>query len=268
MLKPIRVILLFLLMFSMFFGSCGTKKELSIVFLSGANEYFSNYSLTKYKEYLENHYEGIRITILNAETELDKKNFPDLSPLSECDLALFFARRLTIDGEQLDYVKQYVNSGKPIIALRNSSHGFQNWLEFDNKVLGGNYQGQNEGSQPEPAALDMDNKRYPAGEAVGPIQYLEINPQYKNHPLLAGVTDFTSRYSLYKTSPVASDVQVLLTGTIPEVDKQPVAWTRDFNGARVFYVSLGGVQDFENENFIKMLTNAIFWASKSEIKLK
>jgi len=268
MIKPIRVTLLFLLMSFMFFGSCGNPKELNIVFLSGANEYFSNYSLTKYKKYLEDHYEGIRITILCAATELDKKNFPDLSPLTECDLALFFARRLTIEGEQLEYVKQYVNSGKPIIALRNSSHGFQNWLEFDQTVLGGNYHGHNEGSKPESAVLDAENKRYPAGEPVGPIQYLTVNPQNKNHPVLTGVNDFTSRYSLYKTSPVASDVQVLVTGTIPDVDKQPVAWTRDYNGARVFYVSLGGVQDFENENFIKMLTNAIFWASKSEIKLK
>jgi len=268
MIKPNRDILLFLLVFAMFIGSCSTKKELNIVFLSGANEYFSNYSLTKYKKYMEDHYEGIRITILSAENELDKKNFPDLSPLAECDLALFFARRLTIEGEQLDYVKQYVNSGKPIIALRNSSHGFQNWLEFDNKVLGGNYHGHNEGSKPESAAMDSENKRYPAGEPVGPLQYVKINPQNKNHPVLSGVIDFTSRYSLYKTSPVASDVQVLMTGTIPEVDKQPVAWTREYKGARVFYASLGGVKDFENEKFIKMITNAIFWATKREMKFK
>lgn len=35
--------------------------------------------------------------------------------------------------------------------------------------------------------------------------------------------------------------------------------TREHNGGRIFYTSLGVPEDFANENFRRMLTNAIFW---------
>ena len=66
---------------------------------------------------------------------------PGLEALDTCDVAVFFTRRLMIDGEDLARVKKYCESGRPIVAIRTASHGFQNWLEFDKLVLGGNYRG-------------------------------------------------------------------------------------------------------------------------------
>ena len=47
-----------------------------------------------------------------------------LENLESCDVALLFTRRLTIKGEQLERVKKYCQSGKPIVAVRTASHGF------------------------------------------------------------------------------------------------------------------------------------------------
>ena len=86
-----------------------------------------------------------------------------LEALDDCDVALFYTRRVTIDGEQLEAVKRYVNSGNPIVALRTTSHGFQNWLEFDKLVLGGNYHGHYPGG-PELTAIDSNGNHHSEGQ--------------------------------------------------------------------------------------------------------
>src|SRR6185436_7978388 len=96
---------------------------------------------------------------------------------------------------------------------------------------------------------------------------LTINTENKNHPVLKGVSNFTSKYSLYKTSPIAQDATLLLKGTTAE-GSEPVAWTRTYNGARIVYIALGGVQDFANPEFIRLLTNALIWAGDVKIKNK
>jgi type 1 glutamine amidotransferase len=40
-----------------------------------------------------------------------------------------------------------------------------------------------------------------------------------------------------------------------------MAWTHDYNGARVFY-TLGHPQDFETPAFRQLLLNAVDWALK------
>ena len=57
-----------------------------------------------------------------------------VSKLSTPDVAVFFTRRLKITGDQLDRVKITARQ-----ADRCDSHrsGFQNWLDMDKEVLGG-----------------------------------------------------------------------------------------------------------------------------------
>jgi type 1 glutamine amidotransferase len=243
----------------------GKREPFNVVLVSGSNEYFSAISLGKLKEYLEGKHEGTRCTILQAGGELNGKgeysDLAGLEVLNDCDVALFFTRRLTIDGEQLEQVKKYVNSGRPLIALRTTSHGFQNWLEFDKLVLGGNYQGHYPGN-PERSVVDVNGNRSPEGQPEGPTLEVRISKDAKNHPILDGVVDFESKYSLYKTSPVAPDVEVLMTGTIAGEKPEPLAWTRIYKGARICYIGLGGLQDFENPTFLRLVANALFWTGE------
>ena len=71
--------------------------------------------------------------------------------------------------------------------------------------------------------------------------------------------DFTtSAGSLYRNTPLQTNTTVLLTGAIPD-HTEPVAWTHDYQGARVFYTSLGHEKDFEDAAFRRLLVNAIHW---------
>jgi type 1 glutamine amidotransferase/nicotinamidase-related amidase len=221
------------------------NRPLKVVMLSGSDEYKSDESLPPFQKYLEERY-NVRCTVLKACGDAD---LPGLEALDNCDVALFFTRRLKITGDQLERVKKYCESGRPVVGVRTASHGFQNWLEFDKTVQGGNYTGH------------FGN---------GPSMKATIVPAAKSHPVLEGVSPtIKSIYSLYKTAPLAPDCEVVMTGSTPASSgTQPVAWTRVYRGARVFYTSMGGPQDFENAAFRRLMANALFWAANRKVESK
>jgi putative membrane-bound dehydrogenase-like protein len=212
------------------------NRPINVCLVSGSLEYRSDESLSALQKYLEEHY-PIKCSRAFRRTDDD---LPGLENLDTCDVMLLFTRRLTIRGEQLERIKKYCRSGKPMIAVRTASHAFQNWLALDREVLGGNYQNH---------------------YGQGPPTQVRMMPGVENHPILAGVKPFTSPGSLYRNSGLAADVHVLLEGTSAG-HTEPLAWTRLHNGGRVFYTSLGHPDDFKNENFIRILINALFWTTQ------
>ena len=138
-------------------------------------------------------------------------------------------------------IKKYCDSGKPILGIRTASHGFQNWLDMDKDVYGGNYKNHNPG---------------------GPKCEVSLVDKQKDDPILKGVKPYSSAASLYKNTDVAKDVTVLLTGTIPK-EREPLAWTRERKvnekSQRIFYTSLGHTDDFAEASFKRLLINAIGW---------
>jgi len=246
------------------------EKDLNIVFISGCNEYVSHITLKDFKKTLEDTYSNLRVTILQADGPLNVKgeysNLNGTEALADCDLLLTFVRRTTISGKAIEDIKNYVKSGKPLVALRTSSHGFQSWPEFDKDVLGGNYSLHFKG-EPEKRKLGPDGMAYTVGEPSGQPQKVTVDSLNKDHPVLEGIQDFVSKYSLYKTAPIAGDAKLLLTGKTSE-GSQPVAWTRDQNGRRVVYIALGGVQDWKNPIFVKLITNSLFWAADFKAERK
>ena len=231
--------------------------SLKVVFVSGSFEYDSDVSLGAYEGWLEANFD-VEVTLLKANGWED---LPGLEALETCDTALFFTRRLKIAGEQLERVKAYLDGGKPIVAVRTASHGFQGFLEFDAEVAGGNYKNH------------LQN---------GPSQELMVSKGAAGHPILEGVGRIRSIESVYRTGPLAPDTQELLRvktmdGKEPifwmrgkdkdgkDIYKDadhPAAWTREHKGGRVFYTALGGVEDFENAAFQRLIATALFWTAK------
>lgn len=220
-------------------ASDAAKAPLKVCLVSGALEYDSDASLTAQQEYLEKNF-NVRCTRAFRKTDTD---LPGLENLETCDVMLLFARRLKIDGEQLERVKKYCRAGRPIVGVRTASHAFQNWLELDGEVFGGNYKNHN----PE-----------------GPRCRIELTEKGKLHPILKGFQPYESAASLYKNTGLAKDTEVLLTGSIPG-NSEPIAWTRLHNGGQVFYTSLGHQRDFQNESFRRMLAYALFWSAKRSL---
>lgn len=260
-----------LLVFSVIFlFSCAEKKKpFHVGIISAANEYVTHITLNDYKERLLQKYPDMKISLLQGSGPLNAKDefsvLEGTEVLKKCDVVLVFARRTTFSGKALEDIRSYLDGGKPFVALRTASHGFQGWPEFDSLLLGGNYQGHYEG-EPE-KRIDSLGKRFPVGAPSGEEQSVKVNATLKDHPVLKGITDFKSKYSLYKTSPVAANTTLLLTGTTSE-GSEPVAWTRVYKGSRLVYIALGGLQDWKNPVFEQLVTNALFWVSDHPADLK
>jgi len=219
-------------------------EPLHIHMLSGAKEYRSEESLKILQRELKaNH----NVSITASWVSDGARDLPGLEHIPEADLLLVFARRMKLPEKQVAVIRRHWESGKPIVGIRTASHAFsrEDNQVFDHEVLGGNYQGHF-GSQP------VNVSAVP--EAV--------SAKAAGHPVLKDVGAFVSS-RLYKAGPLPDDTLVLQTGTIESKDAtEPVTWVHTHNGGRTFYTSLGVPEDFRNEDFRRMLINAIFWATK------
>ena len=182
-----------------------------------------------------------------------RDNLAGINLLDGADLAVISARRRVLPRDQVDALRKFVADGRPIVALRTASHAFAPragarvpagraaWPEFDAEVLGGHYSNHH---------------------GAGPTVVVRPAPGVA-HPILDGVDPaaLLGHGSLYKVSPLARTATPLLIGSIPGQDPEPVAWVNaPGTGQRVFYTSLGQVDDFREPAFNRLLKNAVDWA--------
>src|SRR5436190_9698224 len=234
-MRTLELNLLLLLSFALA-GTAQAAPPLKVCLLSACAEYDSEKSLSDLKKVLESEYEIVCQPVFGKDKDND---LPGLEALDSTDLIIVFTRRITLPAAQLQRIRDYIAKGKPIIGVRTASHAFQNYLELDHEILGGDYQGH-------------------YGDETAAV---ELAPGRSGHPVLAGINPFTSR-KLYKNPNLANDVTVLLEASIPG-HREAVAWVRE-GKRRVFYTSLGTPEDFADANFRRLLLNAIFWTTKME----
>ena len=210
-------------------------KPLRVCFISGSAEYESDKTLPILQKYLESKHKVVSTWVMAR----SDKDLPGLENLDKCDVAVLFTRRLKLEGDQLQRIKKYCTSGKPLVGIRTASHGIQTWLDLDQEVFGGNYKNH---------------------YAKGPLCDVKLTEDKKERSILDAVKPFKSKGSLYRNTGLAKDVDILLTGSIPG-HTEPIAWARYYKGGRIFYTSLGDQTDFEEESFLRLMTNAILWVA-------
>ncbi len=194
---------------------------------------------------------GCQCTVLLGEGEPNAFKFPGMKKAVEAaDLLVIFFRRRALSTEQLGLIRKHLAAGKPLVGIRTANHafsvrgklkpGYEMWWEFVPDMLGGG------------------NTGYGATEAGVDVVLL---PQAAGHPILAGVKPLKwhSQGPLYKVKPIDKKATVLVTGAIDK-EIEPIAWTYNCKGSRVFYTSLGYPTDFDLPQYRTLLTNGIFWA--------
>jgi type 1 glutamine amidotransferase len=214
-------------------SSAQNTKPVRACLVSGSLEYDSNETMAILQKRLEK--KGV-VCSRAFQVGKDDTHLPGLENLDNCDVMVLFTRRLKLQGEELERFKKYCLAGKPIVGIRTASHAVQTWLDLDKEVFGGDY-----------------NNHF--GKGTTHVRLVK-----KQSPLLAGVSEFDTEGTLYKNAMIAADCDVLLTGT-NENATMPIAWTRSYKGGRIFYTSLGHQKDFENQNFLRLMENAVSWAA-------
>ncbi len=227
-------------------------KRPRVAFLVSDDHYHADKTLPEFAQMLRDRYR-CDCAVLHGEGEADIRHTAELET---ADCLVVYVRRLALPTKQLDRIREYVASGRPVVALRTASHAFaakakypegyqsppgcDEWPEFDAEVLGGNYNGHG------PNQIGTD---------------VSIVPEHTGHPVLAGLSPQTwhSTGSLYYTSPVKEDALVLMRGSAGD-RTEPLTWVRTHRGGRVVYSGLGHPEDFKQPEFRKLLVNMIFWS--------
>ena len=187
------------------------RKDLQLCMVSGSFEYDSHDTLRIVKAHMESQ-APIQATLIEYEDEDDDQS---LAAMDDADVLLLFTRRLNATGAELERFQAYCRAGRPVVGLRTASHGYQNWLEFDKEILGGNYQ---------------------AHHGAGPTCHVELAPEASDHPVLTGVEPYGAEGSLYINAPISADTTVLLTGQI-EGAKEPILDSAQQRRARLLHVA-------------------------------
>jgi hypothetical protein len=271
-------------------GKSGPGQGKHIVFLSGDEEYRSEEAMPMLAKILAVRH-GFKCTVLFAINPADGvieptivTNIPGMDALNSADLCVMLLRFRNLPEAQMKPFVDYVNSGKPIIALRTSTHAFN---------FGG--------SKSPYAKYDWQNKEWAGGfgqQVLGETWINHhgnhgkestrgvINNTFKNHPILLGVSDIWGPTDVYGVIHLPADAQVLVWGQVlsgmqpadsPVTGKKndpmmPLAWIRHYTGesgksSRIFTTTMGASVDLESEGLRRLIINASYWAVGLEDKI-
>ncbi len=237
---------------------CGEPGRPLALFVIGEDEYHTAETLPAFaKSELEPR--GVKCRFVQVNPQ-DPHDFPGIEALREADLLVLSVRRRNLPAAQLAVVRDYLERGKPLVGIRTASHAFDptplgaappagpaaGWPRFDIEVLGGDYQGH-----------------YSNRPVTGHETWVKPVADQARHPILAGLTgdQFFVTSHLYKNRDLAPTTTTLFEGGVRGEDvREPVAWTNNYRGGRIFYTSLGNPEDFSVPAFRILLRNSVFWA--------
>lgn len=231
-----------------------------VVFVTGDDEYRSEYSMPALARILEKSH-GMRTSLARAmPTPQTPDNIEGLEALRTADLAVFFLRWRRLPEPQLGLILDYVASGKPLAGFRTTTHAFQ-------YPQGHERQNLNDGF-----GRDIFGQKWFRHHGHRSTTEVTIVEERRSHPILRGVrAGFHAPSWLYTVDPLAGDASPLLMGAAlnPQNNRndgpQPVAWTKTYQGARVFFTTLGHPDDFKIESFRRVAINGILWAAGRDI---
>lgn len=247
-----------------------TKKPL-IVFVTGDHEYSGEATLPLIAAELEKNY-GFRTKVLKAFPDHNsEENIPGLEALKEADVAVFFLRWRRLPAEQVQFIEDYLKTGKPVIGFRTTTHAFnypkghplEKWNAFGELAFNA-----------PPGWGGKANHTHYGHESSTDVT---IIPEAAKNPILNGVeNNFHARSWLYKVLPdypVKGSTPLLMGHSVnpntPDAIDNPVAWTgQNSYGGKLFITTLGHPEDFGLEPFQHLVINAIHWAAGKPIPKK
>ncbi len=229
-----------------------------VVFVTGDDEYRSEITMPMLARILEEQY-GMRTTVAYARPiPQTKDNIEGLEALESADLLVMFTRFRALPEGQLQRILAFVESGKPLIGLRTTTHAFLYPEGHPRRALNDGF------------GRDVFGQKWITHHGAQSRTAVALAADQRAHQILNGVEPFEARSWLYHVTPLHEVDTVLLQGTSLNSNKagreaeypltQPVAWTRRYKGAPVFFTTLGHPADFTHASMRRLVVNAVLWA--------
>jgi hypothetical protein len=273
-------------------GGKGVGAGKHIVLVSGDDEYRSEEALPQLAKILSTRH-GFRCTVLFAIDPNDgtvkpdrQDNIPGLEALRSADLMILFTRFRDLPDAQMKDLVDYIESGRPIVAMRTATHAFQiktsptyKSYSWDDKETGG-------------FGRVVLGETWIAHHGKHKVQSTRavFAPSVADHPILRGIQpgDIWGTTDVYRVRlPLPGDSKPLLLGQVlsgmkpddapaegPVNDPMmPVAWiksyqTRSGKTARTFTTTMGAAEELVNAPLRRLLVNASLWALGMEKKIR
>jgi Trehalose utilisation len=265
-------------------GKTGPGQGKHIALLAGDEEYRSEEGLPMLAKILAVRH-GFKCTVVfpinPADGTIDPltlTNLPGIAALDSADLCVMGLRFRELPDEQMKHFADYLNAGKPFIALRTSTHAFKydhhtaspyakyDWHStawpggFGQQVLGETW---------------VDHHGHHGFESTRG----DVSDAWEGLAILQGVANIWVPTDVYTVIHLPKDAEVLVYGEVlsgmkptdpavkgPKNDPMmPVAWRRNYTGekgktCKVFTTTMGAAVDLENEGLRRLLVNAAYWA--------
>ena len=272
-----------------FKGEAGAGKGKNIVLISGDDEYRSEEGMPMMAKVLSQHH-GFNTTVLfpinpenNQVVPSYKTNIPGMEHLENADLVIILLRFRELPDEQMKYFDNYLKSGKPLIALRTSTHAFSYGKESKSPYAKYHWQSNVPGWEKGfgKKILGETWVAHHGHHAVEGTRALLDGIQVANqNPLLNGVKDIWAASDVYTVTSLGEDAEVLIHGASTsgmneeapinwEKSLMPVAWTKTYHldggkQGKVFASTMGASIDLLSEDLRRLIVNASYWGLDME----
>jgi type 1 glutamine amidotransferase len=262
-------------------GKDGPGAGRHIVLVSGDEEYRSEEGLPMLAKILAVRH-GFRCTVLFSINPEDgtidptnQTNIPGFERIADADLLVILLRFRELPDEQMKHFVHHINSGKPVLALRTSTHAFDyernpgspyakyGWKSrdweggFGQQVLGETWVSHH-GDHGKESARGL------------------VNGLFADHAVLRGVSDIWGPSDVYGVKHLPPDAKVFVFGQVlkgmqptdpPNLTKaiMPMIWQRDYqtetgNTANILCSTIGAATDLESDDLRRLLVNYCYWS--------
>lgn len=142
-------------------------------------------------------------------------------------------------------LREFVESGKGLVALHHSIASFHDW-EWWKDVIGGHYYEKAMGDHPASSYLhDVWQKAWPVAQ----------------HPITKGIPEIQIKDETYKGMWISPEAQILVRTDAPTSDG-PLAWVSPYAKSKVVYVQLGhGREAHESPAYRRLVHQSILWTA-------
>lgn len=280
-----------------FEGNIGPGKGKHIVFLAGDEEYRSEEGLPQLAKILSQRH-GFKCTVLfsqNEKGEIDpnvQDNQPGMANLAKADLCIMLLRFRKWPDSQMAHFSKYFLDGKPIIALRTSTHAFDypadspssfkkfGWRSsewqggFGKQVLGENWVSHwgNHGTQATRGVIVKSAHPIVKGvvEVFGPSDVYEAAPPVDATILVEGEVVEGMKSTDAKAEGSKKTSQGVSQGV--NEPRMPILWTRNYsneNGTKnkIVTCTMGASTDLLSEGLRRLIVNSVYWSLGLESKI-